>query len=68
MMGLSPQHIQNSKSNPDILIAAQNFQRAPGVQPVYANMDGSLKRMGTWEEGYFHQNSFEMPPPPNYKK
>jgi hypothetical protein len=31
-------------------------------------MEGSLKRMGTWEEGYFRQNSFEMPPPPNYRK
>ena len=48
MMRLAPQHILNSKSNPDILNAARNFERVPGVQPVYANMDGSLKRQGSW--------------------
>lgn len=46
---MTPQNIQNSKSNTEIINAAQNYQRPQGVQPVYANMDGSLKRQGTWE-------------------
>lgn len=65
-MKMTPQNIQANNMNYDIQQAAQIYQRKPDVQPVYANMDASLKRQGTWEEAYQKKNTFEIPPPPNY--
>jgi hypothetical protein len=47
-MRMTPQHISNIKSNPDIKYAAQNYQKPQNGQQNYANMDGSLKRQGSW--------------------
>lgn len=48
MMKLSPQSIQANNLNYDIQQAAQQYQRPQNMQPVYANMNASLKRQGTW--------------------
>ena len=48
MMKMSPQSIQVNNVNYDIQQAAQNYKNPQNIQPVYANMDASLKRQGTW--------------------
>ena len=52
--------------NFDIENAAQNYKRPQNIQPVYANMNQSIQRQGSWEQPYFHKNTFDVPPPPNY--
>lgn len=49
MMNLTPQHIANAKVNNDIRFAAQDYKRQPNVQPIYANLNGTLARQGSWE-------------------
>ncbi len=49
MSKLTPQQIVSNKMNFDIENAAQNYKRPQNIQPVYANMNQSIQRQGSWE-------------------
>lgn len=53
---IQPGQMRNVMYNEDIM--QMDMHRQPNVQPVYANMNGSLHRQATWEEQYQHKNSF----------
>lgn len=48
LMKLTPKNIQGNVANYEIQQAAQNYQRPQNYKPVYANMNASLQRQGTW--------------------